>query len=407
MLVSRLKKTHGVNERECVMTTNNKILVIDSDPNYGQIITQHLSSNFECELALTGKEGLEKFASDHPPVLVIVDLNLPDMNGLDVCEQLQAQKDQRYCAVFIISSDDSIGSRIKSFETGADDFIAKPFEISELNSRILRTIEYVEQQEKLRILKEEGDETRKIANIAMAQASQYSYIMSFFKSLNHCQDSKQIAALFFQAMDFFKLSATIKITFKIIEHFDKNLADISPIEKDIYDVLENHGRIYEFGKRLLINGRNVSFLVKNLPHDEHAAGEARDFLAVMVEGIEAKIDELEIKSAITDAKKDLSQAIGNINNNLTQHRTTIHEVMSGMIADISSSYHKLDLNDEQETYFTEMVEKGSVQMNKTEDLLKVVQTELKDILDKMEKINAMSENKPDASNESSDSIDLF
>lgn len=127
----------------------------------------------------------------------------------------------------------------------------------------------------------------------------------------------------------------------------------------------------------------------------------------MVEGIESKIDELEVKSAIIDAKKDLSQTITNINSNLSEHRSTIHKVMSGMIADILSSYHKLDLNDEQESYFTEMVEKGSVQMNQTEDLLKVVQSELKDILVKMEAINAMSETKPASDNESSDSIDLF
>lgn len=389
------------------MTINNKILVIDDDLSYCHMISELLSANFECILTHTGKEGLAKFDTANPPALVIVDLNLPDMNGLDVCKQLQAQNQQQGCAIFIISSDDSISTRIQSFEIGADDFIAKPFEVSELNSRILRTIEYVEQQHKLKQLKQEGDETRKMANIAMAQASQYSYIMNFFKLLNHCQNSEQIASLFFEAMNFFNLSASIKITFKLIKHFDNALADISPIEKNIYEVLEDHGRIYEFGKRILINGRNVSFLVKNLPQDEHEAGQARDFLAALVEGIESKIDELEVQSAIVDATADLSQAIAKINSNLSQHSNTINEIMNNMIADISGSYHKLDLNDEQEAYFTDMVEKGSAQMNITEGLFNVVQSDLKDILIKMEAINAMSEAKPDSGNDSGDTVDLF
>lgn len=172
-------------------------------------------------------------------------------------------------------------------------------------------------------------------------------------------------------------------------------------------MLENHGRIYEFGKRILINGRNVSFLVKNLPQDEHDAGQARDFLAALVEGIESKIDELEVQSAILDATADLSHAIVKINDNLSQHSTTINDIMNNMIADISSSYHKLDLNDEQEAYFTDMVEKGSAQMNITEGLFNVVQSDLKDILIKMEAINAMSEAKPDSGNDAADTIDLF
>ncbi len=389
------------------MTIHNQILVIDDDSDYCQLISEVLSPDFDCVLTYTGKEGLDRFESDCDPILVIVDLNLPDMSGFDVCAKLQALKDERDFAIFIISGDENVSSRLKSFELGADDFIAKPFELSELNSRIARTIEYVGQQKNLKKLKEADVETRKMANIAMAQASQYSYVMNFFKSLNHCQSPEKIALLFYEAMNFFQLSATIKLMFKDVHYFDSNLSDISPIEKSIYDVLENHGRIYEFGKRILINGRNVSFLIKNFPQDEHAAGQARDFLAALVEGIESKIDELEVKSAILDATIDLGDAIATINDNLTKHNITVNQVMTGMIADISSSYHQLDLTDDQEVYFTNMVEKGSRQMQSAEDLLKAIQSELKNIHLKMEAINAMSASQSDDGVDSTDTIDLF
>lgn len=389
------------------MTMNNQILIIDDDADYCQLISEVMSDEFNCVLAFTGKEGLDRFENTCDPILVIVDLNLPDMTGFDICTRLQEYRNERDFAVFMISGDEDLSIRLRSFELGADDFIAKPFELHELKSRISRTIEYVDRQKILKDVKREGLETRKMANIAMAQASQYSYVMNFFKSLNHCQNPQQIALLFYEAMTFFKLHASIKLTLKDEHYFDSNLGDISPIEKSIYDVLMDHGRIYEFGKRTIINGRNVAFLIKNFPQDEHEAGQARDFLAALIEGIEAKVDELEVQNAIVEATKHLGSAIAAINDNLTKHNIAVNEVMSGMIVEISSSYHQLDLTDDQESFFTNMVEKGSQKMQSAENLLKSIQYELKEIHTKMESINTISQKQGDSGIDPTDTIDLF
>jgi CheY-like chemotaxis protein len=386
------------------MSDKNKILVIDDDPDYCSLMAEALSPEFSCVLAYSGEEGLEKFENDCDPVLVILDLNLPGMKGFEICKQLQKFKEQREFAVFIISGDDEIDSKIQGFEAGADDYIAKPFELNELHSRINRSIAYVEGKA---TLKKEEHSTREMANIAMAQASQYSYVMNFFKSLNHCQDPKQIANLFYEAMSFFNLNSTLQVTLNGEFYFDENLGDVSPIEKSIYELLKNNGRIYEFGRRMIINGRNVAFLIKNFPEDEHAAGQARDFLAALVEGMESKIDELKVKAAIVEATSELSLAIGNINFGLGSHNIVVNNVMGDMIMDISSSYHKLELTDEQEEFFTDMVAKGSVQMSGAECLLKGIQEDLNQVLAKMESISEMSKSSEDNQVDSSDSIDLF
>lgn len=386
------------------MNNKNQILVIDDDPDYCALVAEVLSPEFDCIFAYSGTEGLKKFEQNCDPILVIVDLNLPDMSGFAICEQLQKFKSQREFAIFIISGDDESKSKMRAFDIGADDYIAKPFELNELYSRIKRSIAYVENQSSL---KKEGDSTRQMANIAMAQASQYSYVMNFFKSLNTCQDTKQVAQLFYEAMAFFNLSASIKIEFQGDRYFDSNMGDVSPIEKSIYDLLKDHGRLYEFGKRLIINGRNVAFLIKNFPQDEHDAGQARDFLAALVEGIESKIDELKVRGAVVEATVELSQAVTNISEGLNKHNVAINSVMSDMITDISSSYHQLELTDLQEEYFTDMVAKGSVRMSGAECILKGVQEELKLILRKMESIEDMSKVAEDNQIESSDSIDLF
>lgn len=387
-----------------IMGIKQQVLVIDDDPDYCQLMTEVLSEKFDCSVAFSGKEGLLKFKDDVDPILVIVDLNLPDVSGFDVCMELKALKSTREFAIFVISGDEDSSSRIRAFEVGADDYIAKPFELNELSSRIDRSIDFVEGQSKL---KQEGNATREMANIAMAQASQYSYVMNFFKSLNTCHNIDQVAKLFFDAMDYFSLSATIKIHLNSVVFLNSDLGDVSPIEKSIYELLENHGRIYEFGKRMLINGRNVSFLVKNFPDDDISAGQARDFLAALVEGLESKIDDLILKSSIMEVASGLTEAIETINQNLNKHNIIMNNIMSDMVTDISTSYHKLDLNDEQEVYFTDMVEKGSGRLNSADDLLSEIQVSFSSLLVKMKNIEEMSKPSDDGQVESADNLDLF
>lgn len=387
-----------------IMGIKQQVLVIDDDPDYCQLMTEVLSEKFDCSVAFSGKEGLLKFKDDVDPILVIVDLNLPDVSGFDVCMELKALKSTREFAIFVISGDEDSSSRIRAFEVGADDYIAKPFELNELSSRIDRSIDFVEGQSKL---KQEGNATREMANIAMAQASQYSYVMNFFKSLNTCHNIDQVAKLFFDAMDYFSLSATIKIHLNSVVFLNSDLGDVSPIEKSIYELLENHGRIYEFGKRMLINGRNVSFLVKNFPDDDISAGQARDFLAALVEGLESKIDDLILKSSIMEVASGLTEAIETINQNLNKHNIIMNNIMSDMVTDISTSYHKLDLNDEQEVYFTDMVEKGSGRLNSADELLSEIQVSFSSLLVKMKNIEEMSKPSDDGQVESADNLDLF
>lgn len=386
------------------MGTKQHVLVIDDDPDYCKLMSEVLSEKFDCSVSYSGEEGLLTFKHDVDPILVIVDLNLPDISGFDVCLALKALKATREFAIFVISGDEENSSRIRAFEAGADDYIAKPFELEELSSRIDRSIDYIEGQSKL---KQEGHATREMANIAMAQASQYSYVMNFFKSLNTCNNIDQVAKLFFDAMDYFALSATLKIHFNSVVFLDSDLGDVSPIEKSIYELLEHHGRIYEFGKRMLINGRNVSFLVKNFPEDEISAGQARDFLAALVEGLESKIDDLILKTSILDVTSGLTEAIETINQNLSEHNIIINNIMSDMVTDISTSYHKLDLNDEQEVYFTDMVEKGSGRLNSADDLLKEIQASFDSLLLKMKKVEEMSKPSDDNQVESADNLNLF
>ncbi len=109
-----------------------KILVVDDDPAVRNLIHRFLSrQNYEMESAEDGKTAMEIFNKMNPD-LVILDLNLPDISGYELCQQMQ-----RETGVFILmlTSRTDETDKIRGFAQGADDYITKPFSLMELGAR--------------------------------------------------------------------------------------------------------------------------------------------------------------------------------------------------------------------------------------------------------------------------------
>lgn len=110
-----------------------KILVIEDNPRLAVKLKQQLSRWYTTDVALSGDEGL-RLAMTTTPDIVILDLNLPDMNGLQVCESLRHYSLD--IPILILTGVDSVESRVSLLESGADDYLTKPFEVDELRARI-------------------------------------------------------------------------------------------------------------------------------------------------------------------------------------------------------------------------------------------------------------------------------
>ncbi|MES2629784.1 MAG: response regulator [Bacteroidota bacterium] len=109
------------------------ILVIDDEPGIRKLLEITLESNgFRVELAATGKEGLLR-AANHPPDLILLDIGLPDVNGHEVLQQLRGWYTK---PVIILSVQNTEQDIVKALDTGANDYLCKPFRSGELLARI-------------------------------------------------------------------------------------------------------------------------------------------------------------------------------------------------------------------------------------------------------------------------------
>ncbi len=119
--------------------TRTKILVVDDEKDVVVPLKISLElDNYSVIEAYTGYEAIEKARTEIPD-LILLDLMLPDMDGYKVCDMLRKNPLTRLIPIIMLTGKDAIDSKIEGLEKGADDYITKPFNLSELKARI-RTV---------------------------------------------------------------------------------------------------------------------------------------------------------------------------------------------------------------------------------------------------------------------------
>lgn len=115
------------------MTARN-VLVIEDNPEIAGLISLHLTDmGCRVQLEQDGRQGLSLARSD-PPDLIVLDLTLPGMDGLDICRQLRADTNQT--PILMLTARSSEADRVSGLDTGADDYMVKPFSIPEFLARV-------------------------------------------------------------------------------------------------------------------------------------------------------------------------------------------------------------------------------------------------------------------------------
>lgn len=109
-----------------------KILVVDDDPAIRNLIYRFLSKDYQMESAADGKTAREIFEQFNPD-LVILDVNLPDTTGYQLCQEMQKRTG---VFVLMLTSRTDEADKIRGFAQGADDYITKPFSLVELGARV-------------------------------------------------------------------------------------------------------------------------------------------------------------------------------------------------------------------------------------------------------------------------------
>lgn len=116
-------------------TTTFKLLFIDDDPGFLQIMDKIMSRDYTVGTAANGTDGM-KVAKATQPDLILLDLSLPDIDGYGLCRSMKLDRDTCHIPILFVTAHDSDIEEQRGFEVGGMDYITKPISIQVLHARI-------------------------------------------------------------------------------------------------------------------------------------------------------------------------------------------------------------------------------------------------------------------------------
>jgi two-component system, sensor histidine kinase and response regulator len=125
------------------------ILLVDDNPRNLQVLGKLLQEEkYEIEFAVNGEAALEWLKVKQFD-LILLDLNMPGMNGFEVCKRIRSDKEMYDVPIIFLSAESERGSILKGFEVGAQDYVTKPFDSRELLARVKTQLDLKLKTEKL------------------------------------------------------------------------------------------------------------------------------------------------------------------------------------------------------------------------------------------------------------------
>ena len=122
---------------------STRILVVEDEEALADTVRYNLErEGYVVSVAPDGRGAIERFRSESP-ALVILDLMLPELSGLDVCRMIRAESD---VPIIMVTAKDSEADKVAGLELGADDYVTKPFSVRELVSRVRANLRRVRSQ---------------------------------------------------------------------------------------------------------------------------------------------------------------------------------------------------------------------------------------------------------------------
>ncbi|MHC5598229.1 MAG: response regulator [Nostoc sp.] len=158
--------------------SQTNIFLVDDNPDNLRLLSKMLElQGYSVRKSLNGRMALQA-AQREPPDLIMLDINMPEMNGYEVCQQLKLLERTRSIPIIFISAMDDIKEKVRAFELGAQDYITKPFQELEVLARIKNQLLIQQQHQLLVQQNQQLEEAKAAAEIATQAKSEFLANMS-------------------------------------------------------------------------------------------------------------------------------------------------------------------------------------------------------------------------------------
>ncbi len=345
------------------------VCIVDDDPMARMIAADALAGrDYRVSECASGADCLALFAAADPfdfdaapaapPDVVLLDIEMPEMDGYEVCRRLRAEGNAGTHVIFVSGRDD-LESRLASFDAGGSDFIVKPYAPKELQHHVAK-IEALAQQHREQA--EMLSYAQKTAFSAMSSMGEMGAVLQFMRDSFSCRTAAALAGRVVDAHRAYGLSALVGLRVGDADTYSCGQDERSELEVSILDYARKLGRLQQLGNRLVLNYPGITLVVLDLPLDDpERVDRLRDHLALIAEGASARVQGLEIEAARAAQSRGIVAAVNALTETWRQTealRASNHQA----VLDVAGSFDEkllyafvgMGLTAAQETQITEM-----------------------------------------------------
>lgn len=344
------------------MSEQAKILVVDDDAFMRDMVAEVLSPEYAIVAAASAMEALALAGSDVPD-LVILDVEMPETDGYEVCVTFKQHAQLADVPVIFLSAHDQIEERLKGYEVGGEDYIVKPFAPEELKAKIAHLLAMTADRNSLR---ERADYATSAAMTAITSMGEMGALLQSLKNFNASADAQALAQAILEGIEAYGLSGTVQIRMPEGETTISDRGEVSPLELSVINHLSGMDRIVQFKTRLSIHYPHILILINNMPvEDADRCGRLRDHLAMLVEAAEMRIlgliseGQSRVRGAVIERTTErILNLLKEIDAAQRQNRLEIRMASTDLIEDMNKGLGEVALTNQQEDYLSSIVVQG-------------------------------------------------
>lgn len=346
-----------------------KLFVVDDDPAARMIV------NFELDdpafhIVEFDRADACLAALDLGPDILLLDVEMPGMDGIALCRAIRAAGHDQAQVIFISSHDD-LETRLAAYDAGGNDFMVKPYAPEEL----MRKVRVAERELMAKNgLSSQANYAQQAAFTAMSSMGEMGVVLDYMRKSFACTTTDALAESLFQALRQYSLHGLLEIRDGERELCYSSQGVCSALEGSILGHARTLQRIFQFHDRLAINYPHVTLLILNLPLDDpDRIGRLRDHLAILAEAGEARLiamssenQRLAQAEGIEDAVAELTHALAEVETRQGENRMHSLEATNRYMEELDRAFIHLGLSGTQEA---SLVSLARAAMSRIVDLL--------------------------------------
>lgn len=367
-----------------------RVFVVDDDPLFLEVLEEALSRDCRVETFSSAAACLARLR-DAQPDMFIIDVNMPGMDGFSLCRQLKDDFETQDLPVTFISAADDIETRLAGYEAGGEDFILKPIQAGEVESKIKIARRILEQK---RSLHEQAGYAQRTAFSAMTSMGELGIVLHFLSKSFSCNSLQELGTAIVEALQQYDLQGAVQMRLgEQTLSLSPNGTDL-PLEVAVLNHVRTSGRIFQFRSRCVFNQDRLTLLINNMPvEDAERCGRIRDNAALLAQGADARLRAIEIESENLERQLGAAKALPRVHAALDSVQTNyrrncfeLTQLMLGYQENLVKSFVHIGLTESQEEYLSTMAQSFMEQMVGTQDQSLSIVSELEVLAEELEKL---------------------